>query len=100
MGMGCGALVAVDPVFTINRIAVTRLILNACFFALRCNPFLQPVEMRLAVAALSQNCAEQGIKIGHYKASRLLSESNLASKQPGPHKYKRTIEERSDIPNL
>ncbi len=43
--------------------------------------------------------AEQGIKIGRYKVSRLMSEGNLVSKQPGLHKYKHSVEERPDIPN-
>jgi len=43
--------------------------------------------------------AEQGIKIGRCKVSRLMSEGNLESKQPGLHKYKHAVEERPDIPN-
>lgn len=43
--------------------------------------------------------AEQQIKIGRYKVSRLMQECNLVSKQPGSHKYKRAAEERPDIPN-
>ena len=42
---------------------------------------------------------EQDFDIGRYKVSRLMQESGLICKQPGPHAYKRATVERIDIPN-
>jgi putative transposase len=42
---------------------------------------------------------ENGILIGRYKVRRLMSESGLTCKQPGPHAYKAATVERPDIPN-
>jgi len=42
---------------------------------------------------------EEGIKIGRFKVSRLMSEAGLICKQPGAHTYKRATVERLDIPN-
>ena len=44
--------------------------------------------------------ALQGIKVGRFKVRSLMNEANLASKQPGQHKYKVALEERLDIPNI
>jgi putative transposase len=43
--------------------------------------------------------AAQGIKIGRFKVSRLMSEAQITSKQPGRHQYKVALDERLDIPN-
>jgi putative transposase len=43
---------------------------------------------------------EQGIDIGRFKVSRLMAESDLVCKQPGPHVYKQAMVERPDIPNV
>jgi putative transposase len=42
----------------------------------------------------------KGINMGRFKVARLMEESGLISKQPGPHKYKPTGGEMPDIPNL
>jgi putative transposase len=42
----------------------------------------------------------QGIDIGRFKVSRLMAESDLVCKQPGPHAYKQATVERPDIPNV
>ena len=44
--------------------------------------------------------ALQGLKVGRFKVRSLMHEANLASKQPGQHKYKVALEERLDIPNI
>ena len=43
---------------------------------------------------------EQGVAIGRFKVSRLMAESDLVCKQPGPHAYKQATVERPDIPNV
>jgi putative transposase len=43
---------------------------------------------------------EQGVEIGRFKVSRLMAESELVCKQPGPHVYKQATVERPDIPNV
>ncbi len=42
---------------------------------------------------------EQGHRIGRYKVGRLMVETNLVCKQPGPHQYKTVEVERMDILN-
>ena len=41
----------------------------------------------------------EGIEIGRYKVRKLMQESGLICKQPGPHAYKQATVERPDIPN-
>jgi putative transposase len=43
---------------------------------------------------------EQGVEIGRFKVSRLMAESGLLCKQPGPHPYKQATVELLDIPNV
>jgi putative transposase len=49
--------------------------------------------------ALVAMMCEDGIKIGRFKVSRLMSEAGLICKQPGAHAYKKATVERPDIPN-
>ena len=42
---------------------------------------------------------EQGIVIGRFKVSRLMSELGLICKQPGSHAHKGATIERVDVPN-
>ena len=42
---------------------------------------------------------DHGYPIGRFKVRRLMTEANLASRQPGAHRYKRTGQARVDIPN-
>ncbi|WIO74194.1 IS3 family transposase [Porticoccaceae bacterium LTM1] len=42
---------------------------------------------------------ESGVIIGRFKVRRLMRESGLVCKQPGPHAYKQATVERVDIPN-
>ena len=41
----------------------------------------------------------EGVTIGRYKVRKLMQESGLICKQPGPHAYKQATVERPDIPN-
>lgn len=41
----------------------------------------------------------EGVAIGRYKVRKLMEESGLICKQPGPHAYKQATVERPDIPN-
>jgi putative transposase len=41
----------------------------------------------------------KGVTIGRFKVRRLMGESGLVCKQPGPHAYKNATVERPDIPN-
>ncbi len=43
--------------------------------------------------------ASEGIEAGRYAIRRLMKESGLTCKQPGPHKYKKATVEHVDIPN-
>lgn len=43
--------------------------------------------------------ADEGIDAGRYFIRRLMKESGLVCKQPGPHKYRRASVEHVDIPN-
>ncbi len=42
---------------------------------------------------------ELGYQIGRFKVMSLMREAGIASKQPGPHRYKTAQVERPDIPN-
>jgi putative transposase len=42
---------------------------------------------------------EKGVTIGHFKVRRLMGESGLVCKQPGPHAYTNATVERPDTPN-
>lgn len=44
--------------------------------------------------------AGEGYQAGRYKVRQLMREAELASKQPGQHRYPIPTSERSDIPNL
>ncbi len=43
---------------------------------------------------------EDGTQIGRLKVRKLMCETNLISKQPGSHAYKKATVERPDIPNV
>lgn len=43
--------------------------------------------------------ADEGVNAGRYLIRRLMKESGLICKQPGPHKYKRASVEHVEIPN-
>lgn len=43
--------------------------------------------------------ADEGVNAGRYLIRRLMRESGLICKQPGPHKYKRASVEHIEIPN-
>lgn len=76
----------------------------------RCNPRREQLKVRVVKAfhesrssagarTIKHLLAEEGIEIGRYLISRLMSEQGLVCKQPGPHKYKPATVERLDIPN-
>jgi putative transposase len=48
---------------------------------------------------LTSMLKKKGVTIGRFKVRRLVSESGLVCKQPGPHAYKDATVERPDIPN-
>src|SRR5680860_1375762 len=48
---------------------------------------------------LTSMLKEKGVTIGRFKVRRLMGESGLVCKQPGPHAYKNATVERPDIPN-
>ncbi|WP_155732517.1 IS3 family transposase [Pseudoalteromonas luteoviolacea] len=48
---------------------------------------------------LSAMLAEYDIDVGLFKIRRIMRDMQLVSKQPGPHAYKRAVNERPDIPN-
>lgn len=58
-------------------------------------------DSRGAAGSRSLQCMlqDEGHIIGRFKVRRLMKEANLHSKQPGAHRYKRTGDERLDIPN-
>ncbi|WP_370279117.1 IS3 family transposase [Pontibacterium sp.] len=49
--------------------------------------------------AIAERLQAEGIVIGRYKVRKLMQESGLICKQPGPHTYKQAAVERPDIPN-
>lgn len=48
---------------------------------------------------ITERLQAEGISIGRYKVRKLMRESGLICKQPGPHAYKQATVERPDIPN-
>ena len=50
--------------------------------------------------ALMSMMRELGYQSGRFKVRNLMKEAELASKQPGTHRYKVARSERPDIPNL
>lgn len=53
----------------------------------------------LGSRGIRDTLTSEGITVGRYLIRRLMKESGLICKQPGPHKYKRATVEHINIPN-
>lgn len=53
----------------------------------------------LGSRAIRDTLANEGIVVGRHQIRRLMKESGLICKQPGPHRYRRATVEHVEIPN-
>lgn len=71
-----------------------RLVLRA-----RVNTLFKQSRSSAGSRAIKEMLQAEGVAIGRYKVRKLMQESGLICKQPGPHAYKQATIERPDIPN-